>query len=220
MTSHPDQIWSRGAFSRIAWCPLEIPRLVAPPVGDHLARIVAPLRARVARIPVPRPPVEVLATPIPAVLSVANLVKAPNGQSTIPSPTADQRRAPRATATPEIQRPTANDRHAATTEKSATAPNVALDQAAPVAMIDRRDDRRRVTAERRAARTPRARHARAVTVRTLRRELPGRAVVPPIAPAHRDQTIVTTRTLAIADPVCRRATARRVGLVPNVDPAS
>ena len=211
MTSHPDQIWSRGAFSRIAWCPLEIPRLVAPPVGDHLARIVAPLRARVARIPVPRPPVEVLATPIPAVLSVANLVKAPNGQSTIPSPTADQRRAPRATATPEIQRPTANDRHAATTEKSATAPNVALDQAAPVETIDLR-----------AARTPRARRAKAVTERTLRRERPVRAVVLPDRPIARDhdRTIVTTRTLAIADPVCRRATARRVGLVPNVAPAS
>ena len=224
MTSRPDQICSRGAFSRIARCLLEIRRLVAPPVGDHRVRIVAPLRARVARVTVPEPHVEVRVTPIRVVPSVANLVRAPNDESIVPSPTA-ARRAPRAgtTPTPEMRSPTANDHRTATTETSATVPNVALDQAAPVETIDRRVVRRRVTADRRAARALRARNATAVTERTLRRARPGRAVVPPaqpIAREHRDRTIVTTPTLAIADPACRRATARRVGRARNVGPAS
>jgi hypothetical protein len=225
MTSHPDQIWSRGAFSRIARCPLEIRRLVAPPVGDHRVRIVAPLRARVARVTVPEPHVEVRVTPIPVVPSVANLVRAPNDESIVPRPTA-ARRAPRAgtTATPEMRSPTANDHRAATTETSATGPpNVALDQAAPVETIDRRVIRRRVTADRRAARALRARNATAVTERTLRHARPGPAVVPPaqpIAREHRDRTIVTRQTLAIADPTCRHATARRAPRARNVGPAS
>jgi len=146
----------RGAFSRIVQCPLEIPRLVAPPVGAHRARIVAPLRGRVARRAAPA----ALRTVVRATLiSRAERREPREGAERRIDRSQSDRRPTRAERpndrNTEIRRPTAIEHHAATTAKSATAPpNVALDQAAPVAMIDRRDDRRRVTAERRAARTP------------------------------------------------------------------
>jgi len=166
---------------------------------------------------------ELRATLILADPSAASLAKAPNGVSIGPRPTV-ARRAPSVptTAAPEIRRGTANEHRAATTERSAAVGNVALDQVAPVETIDRRVVRGRVTAERRV-RTLRAPPAMAATERTLRPEHPDRAVVPPdraIARARHVRTTVTTPTLAIADPVCRRATVRRVAHARSVDPAS
>ncbi len=222
MLSRPDQIWSRGAFSRIVRCPLEIPRLVAPPVGDHRARIVAP-QGPVARVPVPQPPVGLHATLKLAAPSGSSLARAPNGELSAPSPTVAPR-APgaRTVATPEIRRVPVIDRRAATTATSATEPNVDLDQAAPVNTNDRRDELRQETADRRAVRALRATLRPAGTERTPPRERPGRAVVPPVRPiarVPRARRVVTTRTLVIADPVCRRAIDRRVECARNVVPA-
>jgi hypothetical protein len=224
MAGRPEPIWSREAFSRIDRCPLEILRLVAPPVGDHRARIVAPL-GPVARVPLPAAPVEVPVTRRLAAPSVASLAKGPNAESITPSPTV-ARRAPNArmAVTPEIRRARAIDRRAATTATSATEPaNVDLDPAASVATIARRDGRRRVTADHQAARALRATRRPAGTERTPRRERPGRAVVllvRPIVREHRDRTVVTTRTPAIADRVCRRAIDPRVARARSVDPAN
>jgi len=178
---------------------------------------VAPLR-QAGPILVPALLGELRGTLILAVPCAASLAKA-----TGPRPTVARRAlSVPMTATLEIRRGPANEHRAATTEMSAAVPaNVAPVQAAPVETIDRRVDRGRVTAERRV-RTLRAQPVMAATERTLRPDRRGRAVVPPIraiAREHRVRTTVTTRTLAIADQVCRRATGQ-VGRVQNADPVS
>jgi hypothetical protein len=214
--NHRDRIWSFEAFSRILRCPLEIPRLVAPPVGDHRARIAAPLGARAVRLPAPADPDEVLATEIRPVTSVANLAMARNGESIVRSPPVARRRGGHdlMTAAPVTLSHTAIERPAVTTVTSARETlSVALDRAVPDETIEprreRHRERRRVTAERRAATTPRGPLAKADIPRTIQRAEHLDRTIARTRNARRalhDLTLATTPSRESADRVCRRAT--------------
>ena len=209
------------AFSRIVRCPQEILRLVAPPVGDHRARIVAP-RGPVARAPVRARPAVVRVTASPARPSPASPARALSGESIVPRQE-DRRRGTRdrVIATPETRSRPANARHAALTAKRAV--SVALDLASPVETNARRIETHRAAPRRQVGPVHRISHVTVGTERT-----PPRVRALPLAPRprasvpreDRAQTVGTNRTTATVDRACRRATARRVVDVRNLGPGS
>ena len=181
-------------------------------MGDHRARIAVPLGARAVRLPAPADPDEVLATMIHPVTSVANPAMARNGESIVRSPPVARRRGghDQMTAAPVTLSRTAIERPAVMTVTSAKETlSVALDRAVPDETIEPHRERRRVTAERRAATTPRGPLAKADIPRTIQRTEHLDRTIAGTRSARRalhDLTLVTTPSRASADRVCRRAT--------------
>jgi hypothetical protein len=220
----PSQIRCGNAFSSIVRCPLEIPRLVVPPVGAHRAPIVAPRRVPDDRAVPPMADLEgTLETPIHAVPSVAIPATAPKNGLIDRGPTGARRRAVPVQAPPATTRsPMVSARHVATTATSATlaVASVVLDPAVPGATSEPPAERPHVMTEPRDA-TSRARRATAVASTTRRcRADPERTIIdraPRNVPLdHLAARVATTRTRVIDVRVSRRGIDRRVARVPNV----
>ena len=227
--SQPNPIRRRTTFSSIARCPLEIPRLVAPPVGDHRARIAVPRRARL--VPAAnRAAVRegAHASQILVISNVANPATARNAESIDPRPTAVQRRGDleRTTRAPEIRSPTGSVRlgaMTATTEILAV-PNGAPDRVAPGETDGPPADRRRATATLRVVMTARVRRVRALTSKIRRRRARHArtigARVHRSARVQRAPTGASTSTPVIGGRACRRAIVHRVERDRSVDPGN
>jgi len=171
--SQPNPIRRRTTFSSIARCPLEIPRLVAPPVGDHRARIAVPRRARLVRRPSSGGPRRSPREPDSRDFERREPRDGAERRIDRSKPTAVQRRGDleRTTRAPEIRSPTGSVRlgaMTATTEILAV-PNGAPDRVAPGETDGAPADRRRATATLRVVMTARVRRVRALTSKIRRR---------------------------------------------------
>jgi hypothetical protein len=220
----PDQIHTGSAFSSIARCPLEISRLVAPPVGVHRVRIAPRRGVRVARVGRPAPVLdEDPATRSPVISIAASRVTARNAASIAPRPTGGHHPGALERAAPECatRSPTPNGPRAASTATTATpvVPNVVPGPPAPDETA-RPVERALVMTEHRVAATPG--HAeRIVTSRTPRR----RALHDPTiagaarrsARGRRVPRAASTPRHMIVVPVCRRGIDHRVVRAPSAD---